>query len=389
MSPTVAFIAEGDANTADCWSGSGQKFVEALREAGVRVDVYDAALRSWPRAVAAVLSYHPTRARWRQRYGLGAVPFLARSARVSRALAARAVRYDAVIQVGATFAIGVAPRREAPYILYCDSNLAYSKRGAPYSAAGRLSDREFKSALKREQGIYDAADRIWVMSDALAQSFRTDFAQPAEKIVTIYAGTNNPPSPVRPARKLPRILFIGKDHERKGSGVLLQAFELVRRAVPDAELHMVGHAPVESERPGVVAHGVLSRATPAGRTLLDELFGSASIFCMPSRYEPFGIAFVEAMNAGLACVGTTGWAMPEIIEDGKTGWLVPDGAVDELARVLVAGLRDPSLCARMGARGRERARARFTWERVAARAVADLQAVLEVGVSENPTTLAV
>jgi starch synthase len=389
MSPTVALIAEGDANTADCWSGSGQKFVQALRDAGVQVDIYDAALRSWPRAVAALLSYHPTRARWRQRYGLGALPFLARSASVRQGLTARSVRYDALIQVGATFAISGASRREALHILYCDSNLAYSKRGAPYSAASRLSDREFKSALKREQDIYDAADRIWVMSDALAQSFRTDFAQPAEKIVTIYAGMNNPPSPVRTTRRVPRILFIGKDHERKGSGVLLKAFELVRRAVPDAELHMVGRPPLESDAPGVVAHGVLSRATPAGRTLLDELFGSASIFCMPSRYEPFGIAFVEAMSAGIACVGTSAWAMPEIIEDKRTGWLVPDGAVDELARVLVAGLGDPLLCAEMGARGRERASERFTWDRVAARAVADLQAILDIGVSANSTTVAV
>ena len=387
MSLTVALIAEGDANTADCWSGSGQKFVQVLREAGVRVDVYDAELRSWSRAVAAVLSYHPTRARWRQRYGLGAVSFLARSARVSRALTARSVRYDAVIQVGATFTVGSAPRRGAPYLLYCDSNLAYSRRGAPYSAASRLSDREFESALKRERDIYDAADRIWVMSDALAQSFRVDFAQPAEKIMTIYAGMNNPPSPVSATRGSPRILFIGKDHERKGSGALLRAFELVRRAIPVAELHMVGRPSVASDPPGVVSYGVVSRATEDGRTLLDELFAGASIFCMPSHYEPFGIAFVEAMSAGLACVGTAGWAMPEIIEDGTTGWLVADGAVDDLAHVLIAGLCDPSLCAQMGARGRERALARFTWERVAARAIADLQAILEVSVSENPTTV--
>jgi starch synthase len=389
MLPTVAVFAEGDANTADCWSGSGQKFVQALRETGVRVDVYDAALRSWPRALAAVLSYHPTRARWRQRYGLGAVAFLAKSARAAHALDARAVAYDAVIQIGATFAVSGASRRHSPYVLYCDSNIAHSRRGAPYSAASRLSDREFRSALTREKDIYDAADRIWVMSDALARSFRTDFGQPVEKVVTIYAGMNNPPSPVHDARRLPRILFVGKDHERKGSAVLLEAFELVRRAVPDAELHFVGRRPEASDPAGVVAHGVVSRETLEGRTLLDGLFASSSIFCMPSRYEPFGIAFVEAMSAGLPCVGTRKWAMPEIIDDGETGWLVADGAVEELARILVAALRDPSQCAEMGARGRERAHTRFTWERVAARAVADLRSILHIGVSENPTTIAV
>src|SRR5204863_7141566 len=126
-------------------------------------------------------------------------------------LRTQSVRYDAVIQVGATFAPGGSALRGSRYILYCDSNLAYSKRGAPYSAASRLSDREFKSALRREQVVYDAADRIWVMSDALAQSFRVDFTQPAEKIVTIYAGMNNPPGETRHRTRLPRILFVGKD----------------------------------------------------------------------------------------------------------------------------------------------------------------------------------
>jgi alpha-maltose-1-phosphate synthase len=379
MALTVAFVAEGDANTADCWSGSGRSFVEALRDAGVRVDVYDAELRSWPRAVAALLTYHPARGRWRQRYWLGRVPFRARSRGISRALTASRVTYDAVIQVGATFEVSDAARHGAPYVIYCDSNLARARRGAPYSGASRLDRRELEDGLRRERRVYDAADRIWSWSESLAHSFREDFAQPAAKIATIYGGPNNVPSPVRSLGGAPSILFIGKDHERKGSAVLLRAFELVREAVPNAALHLVGGVPPDSKRPGVVAHGVLSRATPEGRRLLDELFGNASVFCMPSRYEPFGVAFVEAMLAGLACVGTRRWAMPEIIDDGKTGWLVPDGSVDTLARVLIAALRDPSACARMGAAGRERSLAHFTWEHAASRAIADLQQLGEFG----------
>ena len=149
----------------------------------------------------------------------------------------------------------------------------------------------------------------------------------------------------------------------------------MRAAIPEAELHFVGGVPRDADHPGVVVHGVVSRATPAGGRLLDQLFGNASVFCMPSRYEPFGIAFVEAMLAGLPCVGTKAWAMPEIIDDGNTGWLVPDGAVDDLASVLISALRSPTECARRGALGRERALARFTWDQVAARAIADLHSL--------------
>jgi starch synthase len=373
MSTTIAFVAEGDANTADCWSGSGRGFVEALRGTGATVDVFDAELRSWPRAVTAALSYHPSRARWRQRYGLGSLPFRVRSGRVDHLLGAARHRYDAVVQVGATFVVGTKARRGAPYILYCDSNLAYARRGAPYSAASRLGARELESALGRERRVYDAADRIWTMSDAVGRSFRDDFGQQADKLVTIYAGANNAPSVTASSRKAARILFIGKDHERKGSELLLRAFRRVREAVPEAELHFVGGVPPGGGEPGVIRHGVVTRATPAGRQLLDELFGSAAVFCMPSRYEPFGIAFVEAMRAGLACVGVASWAMPEIIEEGATGWLVPDGSEDVLTRTLVTALRDPELCARLGARGRDRSLALFTWERVAERALHDLE----------------
>src|SRR5689334_12749122 len=368
----IAVVAEGDANTPDCWSGSGQRFVGALRAAGAHVDVYDAELHSWPKAVVAALTYHPTRSRWRQRYGNGALPYAVRSARVRRALRASATVYDAIIQIGATFVVDEKARRGAPYIIYCDSNLAHARKAGPFAAASRLSSDEVASALRREQRVYDAADRIWTMSSALAQSFRGDFRQPAEKIEVIYSGANNAPTPAIDAVKAPLILFVGRDHARKGSATLLAAFQRVREQVPNAELHFVGGVPTNAAMPGVVMHGVLSRGNPAHAETLDRLFGSASVFCLPSRYEPFGIAFVEAMLARLACVGTNGWAMPEIIADGETGWLVPDGSVDELERVLVNALRNPELCRRMGELGRERALKHFTWDLVASRALTDV-----------------
>lgn len=372
----VAFVAEGDANTADCWSGSGQSFVRALRKGGVEVDVYDAELGSWSRAFSAGITYHPRRDRWRQRYLLGSVPFAVRSARVTRAIIAADSNYDAVIQIGATFAVRRDARRALPYVLYCDSNLAYARRGGPFSAANRLGPRELEGALKRERSIYDSATRIWTMSDALSASFESDFAQPRQKMMAIYAGANNPPAALTTKRDGMRILFVGRDHHRKGSALLLQAFRNVREVLPGAELHLVGGTPPDAGQPGVTVHGVLSRATAAGSRKLDELFGSATLFCMPSRYEPFGIAFVEAMAAGLPCVGTAGWAMPEIIADGITGWLVPDGSVSELTRVLIEALSDPAECARRGNAGRQRSLTRFTWERVAARAIGDLSALV-------------
>lgn len=378
MSRRIAIVAEGDANTPDCWSGSGQRFVEALRTAGARVDVFDADLGSWRRVVALVRSFHPTLPVWRQRYRLGRAPFRARSVHASDLLAKSGARYDAVVQIGATFAVNPANREGAQYIIYCDGNIEYARRGAPFSAASRLAPAVLAQVAKQERGVYDAADAIWTMSDALARSFMDDFGQPTSKLRTLYAGVNNPPTfmprdKAATVRRVPKILFVGKDHARKGSAVLLEAFDRVRHSVPDAELHLVGGIPRNANRPGVFAHGVVTRSTPEGRAMLDALWSTASVFCMPSRYEPFGIAFAEAMLAELPCIGTTKWAMPEIIVDGATGWLVPDGSVGDLTRVLIAALSDPEACVRLGAKGRERSLALFTWEQVAARALGDLE----------------
>ncbi|HKR09491.1 MAG TPA: glycosyltransferase family 4 protein [Gemmatimonadaceae bacterium] len=371
--PRIAIVAEGDANSTDCWSGSAQRFVQSLRKFGAAVDVYDAALYAWPRAVAAVRSYHPVRARWRQRYGLGTHPFNVKSTLARRALLKSRIAYDAVVQIGATFSLNRAAIGSAQYILYCDSNIAYSRRGAPYSAASRLNESEYRDAFEREEAVYDSADRIWTMSDALASSFHTDFNQSPEKTLTIYAGLNNPPRIVTDTPRQRRILFVGKDHERKGSRVLLRAFEIVRSEIPDAELHMVGRAHQADDPRGVMSYGVVSRSSDAGAALLDGLFATSAVYCMPSRYEPFGIAFLEAMSARLPCIGVSQWAMPEIIEDRVTGWLVADADEKGLARVIIRALRNADQCERMGELGRKRVMQRFTWDKVAERAIADIR----------------
>lgn len=369
----VAVVAEGDANTADCWSGSARPFVEALRAQGTRVDVYDAELRGWMRLLAVARTFHPDKARWRQRFLLGESTFHIRSRRMTRAIASSGVEYDAVIQIGATIFVDPVVRRRATYTLYCDGNVAIARRGAPYSGASSLSEAEYVAVKDREQRVYDAADGIWTMSGALKSSFHTDFGQPEAKVTAIYAGPNNPPTPTPSIGGPPSVLFVGKDHARKGSDVLLAAFERVRDVIPNAELHLVGGIPPNADRPGVVAHGILSRADPVGRATFDRLFGAATVFCLPSRHEPFGVAFLEAMFAGLPCIGTRKWAMPEIIAEGETGWLVGDGSVDDLVVALVDALSDPAKSARMGEKGRERVLAKFTWAHAATRALGDLE----------------
>jgi glycosyltransferase involved in cell wall biosynthesis len=128
-----------------------------------------------------------------------------------------------------------------------------------------------------------------------------------------------------------------------------------------------------------------SRDTPGGREAMDRAYRTADVFCIPTRFEPFGTSFVEAMLYGLPCVGPRAWAVPEIIFDGETGILAipedPDSYAEALARLLL----DRDLARAMGRAGRTRAVAEFSWSGVASKIRDALEASRrESSVTPNP-----
>jgi len=165
----------------------------------------------------------------------------------------------------------------------------------------------------------------------------------------------------------PTILFVGRQFNRKGGDVLIEAFTRVRERIPNARLLIAGPASLVVREPGITVLGDLNKNEPTGWAAMVDAYGSADVFCLPTRFEPFGIAFIEAMYFGLPCIGTNAWAVPEMITDGETGFTVPIDDVDALADRLLRLLGDPALARRMGESGRLRARQHFTWERVVER----------------------
>jgi glycosyltransferase involved in cell wall biosynthesis len=122
-----------------------------------------------------------------------------------------------------------------------------------------------------------------------------------------------------------------------------------------------------STEPGVVSLGNLDKQCPEDWQRLLAAYESADVFALPTRFEPFGIAFVEAMHFGLPCIGPDAWAVPEIIADGETGFTVPPDNVEALTERLLDLLRNPALARRLGEAAQQRARGLFTWQHAAAR----------------------
>ena len=98
-----------------------------------------------------------------------------------------------------------------------------------------------------------------------------------------------------------------------------------------------------------------------------QLYSHAAVFACPSVYEPFGLINLEAMACGTPVVASAVGGILEVVEDGRTGLLVPPGNADALATALRRVLDDRDLAARLGQAGRRRVEERFSWASVAER----------------------
>lgn len=181
-----------------------------------------------------------------------------------------------------------------------------------------------------------------------------------------------------------RIGLIGRISPWKGQHIFLQAAAQVHRSFPNARFFIVGGAlfgEAEYERQVrslAESLGISSVVTFTGfRGDVPSVLADMDLIVHASTTgEPFGQVIIEGMAAGKPVIATNGGGVPEIVEDGKTGILVPMGDVQAMVEAIRRVLADPPLAEDMGARGRERVRDHFTIERKARKVEAVYQSML-------------
>jgi len=163
-----------------------------------------------------------------------------------------------------------------------------------------------------------------------------------------------------------RIVCIARLSQEKGVDVLIRAFSIVHGAVPDAELHLVGDGPDRAALERLAEEsGCSNRIVFHGKLVYPDAMAvlkTGNVFALLSHGEGQGIVLLEAGAAGLPSVATRVGGIPEMIEEGKTGFLVDDGDVKTAAQRLTTLLLDPAVRARMGAEARTFAEG-FEWRR--------------------------
>jgi glycosyltransferase involved in cell wall biosynthesis len=275
---------------------------------------------------------------------------------------------DLVLQNGALFAPGLPP--PYPYALLCDHTRALAQATRSWPALGLPEPLDYGPGwFAREGALYRGAVAVACFSEHVARSMIHDYGVDPARIEVVGAGANVFPEQA-PRRDDGRtIVFVGREFERKGGHVLLDAFARVRRKFPKARLLVAGPPIPRSTQLGVAWLGYVPLEE------LAALFAQATVFALPTLSEPFGIAYLDALACGVPCVGTRIEAVPEIVRDGVTGLLVPPGDPAALADALERLLADPAGARAMGARGRAWVSAGALWGHVGGR----LERVLERG----------
>ncbi|MET9550621.1 glycogen synthase [Streptomyces sp. NPDC006627] len=187
----------------------------------------------------------------------------------------------------------------------------------------------------------------------------------------------------------PYVLFVGRITRQKGVPHLLRA---ARRLDPGVQLVLCAGAPdtPEIDAEFRVLFEELSRGRAGVQWIPEmlprpevvQLLSHAALFVCPSVYEPLGIVNLEAMACGTAVVASRVGGIPEVVQDGTTGLLVPyepkdpDGFERDLGLLLNELATDPGRAASMGAAGRRRAVGAFGWDAVARRTVEVYEEIL-------------
>ena len=270
--------------------------------------------------------------------------------RVAREI--RAFRPDVLIVQGAEdTALVLAGRRLArstvPIVFDVHGDWRHSTR--VYGSPGRRMLTPVADALAN-LGL-QRADAVRTVSGFTTRLVREQGIEPIATFpayMDLAPFTETPPGPF-PER--PTALFIGVLERYKAVDVLADAWREVAARQPGVELHIVGEGRLEEIVRGLVADPLLGvRWTPRLTTTeIAQALDAATLLVLPSRGEGMGRVLVEAFCRGRPVIGTSSGGIPDLVQDGESGLLVPPEDAGALAQALTRVLGDRGLAGRLGA----------------------------------------
>lgn len=301
--------------------------------------------------------------------------FIRRTAYLKKKLEKINKNYDIVFQFSSMYSHFLKTPKK-PYVVFVDWTRSLSHREYP-AWSPIVSPKKIKRWLELEGDLYRNACNVFTPSNYTRNSLIADYSVDENKVIVVGYGPTLETIPEENYKNEcnnKTILFVGFDFQRKGGLLLLEAFKKVKKVIGGAKLIIVSQYQVN---PDIKEDGIVFYDSKTKRDDVLKLFKEASLFVLPSICEPFGLVLLEAMAYKLPCVGTSIDAIPEIIEDEKTGFLVPANDSTTLADKIVFLLKNPELAKKMGEAGFRRMKEKFTWSNVSEKIEIHLLKVLK------------
>jgi phosphatidyl-myo-inositol dimannoside synthase len=274
-------------------------------------------------------------------------------------------------------AYALARRLRKPYLVWTHGRELFIAQQPPWNVLGG-TDRMMRFLLRN-------ARAVMANSHATADVVQ-GFGVPQSRIHVltpgVLPGSGERPDPSGPGLRerlglgeRPLVLSVSRLVPRKGQDLLLGAVARAREECPDLACVIVGEGTDRERLQAQVRElGLTEHAFLPGRVEdLAEAYSAATLFALLSRHVPergwwegFGIVYREAGQFGLPVVATRVGGIPDAVEDGETGFLVPQDDVEAAAAAIVRIVRDPELARRLGEAGRERAAMQPEWQTIRA-----------------------
>jgi glycosyltransferase involved in cell wall biosynthesis len=267
------------------------------------------------------------------------------------------------------------------------ARLVHANSAAPNQWMVPVARRELVPLVAHLHAVYGFRDRCTLLlhqvpfivacSEAAASPLRSD-GFPESRVRVIYNGVD----PIRlnegdahelraslgVAGEAVLVVAVGALVRVKGFDVVMRALQVLSARGVDTHLAIVGEGPQRAELEALAREvGIRSRVHFLGqqKNVGAILRDAADVVAVGSRIESFGLVAAEAGALGRAVVGTKVGGMPEVVDDGKTGILVPSEDHVAFADALAALAKDPALREKLGAAARERVLSRFTAQHAA------------------------
>ncbi|GLQ07922.1 glycosyltransferase family 4 protein [Sneathiella chinensis] len=364
----ILFVSKYDPTTARHWSGTPHYFwLHLEKHVGGPVHVCRPTSLGWFRLVSKVVR-RLAALTGKTGVNLTRSRFYAR--RIGAEVQREIERVEPAIVVGVAASIELAGvTTDVPIIHMTDATFAAVVGFYPeFSGLWKWLEKQGEDI---EKAVIDKAAAVVCTSRWASDSVVRDYRANPAKVHTILQGPNIEKVPALSERDLARkfggtcrILFVGRDWNRKGGDFLLEVFACLRAAGLNAELTIVGcRDPKIPDSSQITVLEDINKDEASERRLFDRVFGEASFFVLPTRAEAFGVVYAEAAAYATPSVAPDIGGVGSVIKDGKTGVLMPeDASPEQYADRILALWEDKETLFRMSRQARHFFETDLNWD---------------------------